>query len=88
MLPIVLPETEVEELMENAEEIDGYQLKIDLEKQEISDDAGFQTNFKVEEFRRYCLLNGLDDIGLTLRHENAISDYEQTRPKWMNLTNF
>ena len=83
MLPIVLPETEVSELVENATEIEAYKLTIDLEKQEITDGFGFKTNFQVDEFRRSCLLNGLNDIGLTLKHENAIAAYEQSRPKWL-----
>lgn len=86
MLPIVLPEAEVNQLLENAAEIENYKLTVDLEKQEISDEFGFKTNFSIDEFRRYCLLNGLDDIGLTLRYENAISDFEQKRPTWLNLS--
>ncbi|MDQ4121648.1 MAG: 3-isopropylmalate dehydratase small subunit [Acidobacteriota bacterium] len=82
MLPIVLPETEVNELLKKAAEIEGYRLTIDLEKQEITDEFGFKTSFQIDEFRRYCLLNGLDDIGLTLQYENAITEFEQNRPKW------
>ena len=77
MLPIVLPENEVEILIRNASKISDYQLTVNLETQEITDGANFQTAFEVNEFRRYCLLNGLDDIGLTLRRENAITDYEK-----------
>lgn len=76
MLPVVLPESAVNELLRKASEIEYYQLTINLEKQEISDEQGYKTTFRIEEFRRYCLLNGLDDIDLTLRHENAISAYE------------
>lgn len=86
MLPIVLPASEVNELLEKATEIEGCQLTINLEKQEIRDAAGFQTNFQIDEFRRYCLLNGLDDIGLTLRHENAIAAFEKTRPARLDLS--
>ena len=76
MLPVVLPESAVNELLQKVSEIEYYQLTINLEKQEISDEKGYKTTFRINEFRRYCLLNGLDDIDLTLRHENAISAYE------------
>ncbi|MCU1289513.1 MAG: 3-isopropylmalate dehydratase, small subunit [Acidobacteria bacterium] len=82
MLPVVLPETEVDELLQKANEIEGYHLTVDLEKQEISDESGFKTTFRVAEFRRFCLLNGLDDIGLTLRHESEIAAFEKARPEW------
>ena len=76
MLPIVLPESEVNELLQKAAEIEFYKLTINLEKQELNDELGFRTAFQIDEFRRYCLLNGLDDIGLTLRYKDAISAYE------------
>ena len=79
MLPIVLPEDEVNELIKKAEKVKGYQLSVDLEKQEITDDFNFKTTFQIDELRRYCLLNGLDDIGLTLQYENTIAAYEQKR---------
>ena len=82
MLPIVLSEVEVNELLKRATEINGYELSVDLEKQEITDKFGFTTNFRIDEFRRYCLLNGLDNIGLTLQYEEAITAYEQKRPQW------
>jgi 3-isopropylmalate/(R)-2-methylmalate dehydratase small subunit len=87
MLPIVLPETEVSELLQNATKIEGYELTIDLDKQEITDRFGFRAAFSVDEFRRYCLLNGLDDIGLTLRYENLIAAYERNRPAWREFSN-
>ena len=77
MLPVILPENEVEILMKNAAEINGYQLTVNLETRQITDGENFQTAFEVNEFRRECLLNGLDDIGLTLRREDAITAYEQ-----------
>jgi 3-isopropylmalate/(R)-2-methylmalate dehydratase small subunit len=77
MLPIVLPESEVEELLQKAAEIEFYKLTINLEKQEINDELGYKTTFRIDEFRRYCLLEGLDDIGLTLRYKDAISAYER-----------
>lgn len=78
MLPVVLPAEEIELLMQNAARIEFYKLRVDLENQKITDDFGFETNFRIDEFRRYCLLNGLDDIGLTLRFEDAITAYEHT----------
>ena len=75
MLPIVLSEEHVRELMSRAQQ-PGYELTIDLEKQTISDRNGLSIPFSVSEFQRYCLLEGLDDIGLTLRHDDLIKDYE------------
>ena len=83
MLPIILPETEVNELLKKAAEIEGYEIRVDLEKQEITDKFDFKTSFRIDEFRRYCLLNGLDNIGLNLQYEDAIAAYEQKRPQWL-----
>jgi 3-isopropylmalate/(R)-2-methylmalate dehydratase small subunit len=74
MLPIAVP---VEEIMKRAQEVEGYQLTVDLETQMITDESGLAFPFEVEGFQRYCLLEGLDDIGLTLRHEDAIRAYEE-----------
>jgi 3-isopropylmalate/(R)-2-methylmalate dehydratase small subunit len=82
MLPIELPEMTVREILQRTQENEGYKLKIDLEQQTVEDDFGLSTPFKVSEFQRYCLLEGLDDIGLTLRHEDAIKVFEATRPSW------
>jgi 3-isopropylmalate/(R)-2-methylmalate dehydratase small subunit len=76
MLPIILSEDQVEELFQRAAKHPGYQLKADLEKLTLSDDHGFVAKIEVDPFRRHCLLNGLDDIGLTLEHEAKISAYE------------
>lgn len=86
MLPIVLPAEKVNELIKNAAEIENYKLFVDLETQIVKDERGFETTFEINEFRKYCLLNGLDDIGLTLRHENEITAYEQNRPAWREFT--
>ena len=75
MLPIVLSEEHVRELMSRAQQ-PGYELTIDLEKQTVQDAQGLSIPFSVSEFQRYCLLEGLDDIGLTLRHDDLIKDYE------------
>lgn len=76
MLPIKLSEAQVEELFQRTKAREGYQLTVDLEQQTISDDDGLSIKFDVDPFRRECLLNGLDDIGLTLQHEDKISAYE------------
>ena len=75
MLPIVLSEEHVREIMRRAQE-QSYQLTIDLERLTIEDAEGLSIPFTVSEFQRYCLLEGLDDIGLTLRHEDLIREYE------------
>ena len=73
MLPIAVP---VEEIMKRAQEVEGYQLTVDLGPQMITDEHGLSIPFSVGSFQRYCLLEGLDDIALTLRYEDAISRYE------------
>jgi 3-isopropylmalate/(R)-2-methylmalate dehydratase small subunit len=65
--------------MRKAESIDGYQATLDLRNCMIRDSSGFSAQFEIDSFRRHCLLNGLDDIGLTLRHEKAIAAFEQQR---------
>ena len=87
MLPIVLPELTVREILQRTQENEGYKLTINLEQQSINDEFGLSTPFKVSEFQRHCLLEGLDDIGLTLRHEEAIKTYESSRPHWQQTTN-
>jgi len=79
-LAVRLTEEEAATLMKRAQEIDDYEITIDLEKCEVRDDQGFRAKFPVDEFVRHCLLNGLDDIGLTLQHETAIADYESRHP--------
>ena len=74
MLPIALDAVQVEELMGRTE------LTVDLERLTIEDSSGLSIPFEVSEFQRYCLLEGLDDIGLTLRHEDAIREYESRSP--------
>jgi 3-isopropylmalate/(R)-2-methylmalate dehydratase small subunit len=79
-LAVRLTDDEVAQLMKSAQEIDDYQLTIDLEKCEVRDDQGFRAKFPMDEFIRHCLLNGLDDIGLTLQHEAEIEAYEARHP--------
>jgi 3-isopropylmalate/(R)-2-methylmalate dehydratase small subunit len=79
-LTVRLSEEEVATIMGRAQEIDGYEVTVDLEKCEVRDDQGFVAKFPVDEFVRHCLLNGLDDIGLTLQHESEITAYEAKHP--------
>jgi 3-isopropylmalate/(R)-2-methylmalate dehydratase small subunit len=79
MLPITLTAAQTREIMTRAQQREGYTLTVDLAQQTITDSSGLSILFVVGEFQRYCLLEGLDDIGLTLRHEDAISAYEQQR---------
>jgi len=83
LLPVVLTDAEVAELVRRACELDGYQLTVDLEKQAVTDTAGFSASFQISDFQRYCLLEGLDDIGLTLKYEPEIAAYENKRPAWI-----
>jgi 3-isopropylmalate/(R)-2-methylmalate dehydratase small subunit len=78
MLPIRLPEDQVAELFRRAAAHSLYRLTVDLETCRIGDAHGLDLPFEVELFRRHCLLNGLDDIGLTLQHEDKISAYERS----------
>jgi 3-isopropylmalate/(R)-2-methylmalate dehydratase small subunit len=75
-LTVRLSEEDVVEIMRRSSEIDDYQITIDLEQCEVRDEQGFRAKFSLDEFVRHCLLNGLDDIGLTLQHEPEIAAYE------------
>ena len=83
ILTVILSDGEVAELSRRAAEQDGYRLEIDLEKKQVRDQSGFSASFEMDDFRRYCLLEGLDDIGLTLRHEAEIRAYEARIPSEM-----
>ncbi len=76
LLPIVLKEEEVDELFAQAEANEGYQLTVDLAAQVVTRPDGKQYGFEVDAFRKHCLLNGLDDIGLTLQDADAIKAFE------------
>lgn len=76
LLPIRLSESEIEELFKRAAAHQPYQLTVDLQNCSLSDDFGLQLHFEIQEFRRQCLLQGLDDIALTLAHEDKITQYE------------
>ena len=75
-LPVRLSEDEANEIMRRAKEVNDYHLTIDLDRREVRDEVGFRANFPIDDFLRHCLLNGLDDIGLTLQHEADIAAYE------------
>jgi 3-isopropylmalate/(R)-2-methylmalate dehydratase small subunit len=77
MLPIVLSEAEVDDLFQRAAAQAGYTLTANLETCTLTDANGLALRFELEPFRRHCLLHGLDDIGLTLEHEQRISVYER-----------
>ncbi|MCJ8146125.1 3-isopropylmalate dehydratase small subunit [Acinetobacter sp. A3.8] len=84
MLPVILTEQEVDQLFKECEANEGYQLTVDLDAQEVRTPSGQAFKFEVDSFRKHCLLNGLDDIGLTLQAEDDIHAFEnqikQTRP--------
>ena len=71
-----LSEEQVAELMNNAKTLPNYQLTVSLEDQTVTDSKGFKANFEVDPFRKFCLIEGLDDIGLTLRHATALDAFE------------
>ena len=75
-LAVRLTDGEVSELMRRSSETEGYQLTVDLEQREVRDEQGFSAKFTLDDFVRRCLLEGLDDIGLTLQHEANIRAYE------------
>ena len=80
VLPVVLPEDVVKKIIANSEANPGYKLNVDLESMRVWDDTEeVVASFDVEPFRRHCMLNGLDEIGLTLEHGDAIDDFEAKR---------
>lgn len=79
ILPIKLSEEQVSELFARAKQNDSYSVTIDLQEKKVTDNLGLSYSFDVDDYRRYCLLNGLDDIGLTLQHEEKITAYEAKR---------
>jgi|ERR1041384_476664 3-isopropylmalate/(R)-2-methylmalate dehydratase small subunit len=76
LLSVVLPSAQVDHLFSRVAAKENYELTIDLKRQWVSDDEGLRFNFEIDPFRRECLLNGLDDIGLTLQHEDKIREHE------------
>ena len=80
LLPVVLNEQEVATLFQKARKLKGYQLTVDLERRLVTDSDNFSASFSIDDFQRECLLEGLDDVALTLRHEADILAYETLRP--------
>ena len=76
LLPIILKDEEVDALFQQAEATEGYQLTVDLAAQTVTRPDGVQYSFEIDAFRKHCLLNGLDDIGLTLQDSDAIKAFE------------
>jgi len=79
LLTVVLPEVQVATIMKRAQEVEEYRATIDLEQRQVRDDLGLAASFELDDFSRRCLLEGLDDIGLTLQHEAEIAAYEARR---------
>src|SRR6266851_7059140 len=79
-LPITLKADEVEHIFRATGDYESYRLTIDLEEQTVSDDFGWTAHFEIEPFQKKCLLEGLDDIALTLAHDEKIVAYEKTHP--------
>ena len=80
LLTVRLKEDQVAEIMRRSREIENYQLTVDLEALRVEDRQGFAATFAMDEFSRHCLLNGLDDIGLTLQRDSEIAAYEANHP--------
>jgi 3-isopropylmalate/(R)-2-methylmalate dehydratase small subunit len=79
ILPVTLPDAQVDEIFRRVSATEGYRLSVDLETQTITDDSGLRLEFHVDPFRRQCLLKGWDDIGLTLRLADRIAAFEKSR---------
>jgi 3-isopropylmalate/(R)-2-methylmalate dehydratase small subunit len=77
ILLVTLPEEQVQMLQERAAKTGGYKLTVSLEDQTVTDERGFSAMFTIDPFRRYCLLEGLDDIGLSLRHAAELDEFEK-----------
>ena len=87
LLPIQLSETQVAQLFDEVAAFPGYQLSVDLQRQVVIKPDGTELPFDVQPFRKFCLLNGFDDIGLTLRHADKIKAFEAERmasKPWLN----
>jgi 3-isopropylmalate/(R)-2-methylmalate dehydratase small subunit len=85
-LPVVLPEQQVRQIMDRASREPGFKLTIDLENQTVADERDTLANFDIDPFVKHRLLNGLDDIGLTLQHSTDIESYEARRPDFLPST--
>jgi 3-isopropylmalate/(R)-2-methylmalate dehydratase small subunit len=83
ILPVVLPDELVNELMRRAQQRPGYRLTVNLDLQTVYDSEGFEETFEIDPFVRERLLKGLDDIAMTLQAEDEISEFESNRPRWL-----
>ncbi len=81
LLPVVLPEAVIDEILARAKERPGYRVSVDLDAQTVSDEEGVIAPFDVDPYRKHLLLNGLDDIGITLTHESRIAAHEAALPE-------
>ena len=86
MILVRLSEADVQLLTRRAETVAGHTITINLEQQTVTDNHGYEGTFEIDPFRKYCLLNGLDDIGLTLRHEQQLDSYEAGHDRKFWLT--
>jgi 3-isopropylmalate/(R)-2-methylmalate dehydratase small subunit len=87
LLPVALNATQVDQLFDELKQQEDYRLNIDLEKQLVTNGAGIEMPFEIDDFRKYCLLNGFDDIGLTMQHADQIRAFEQqyyAKAPWLN----
>jgi len=84
-----LSEEQVDELLKKAQSKPGYQLTVSLEEQTVTDTEGFKASFEIDPFRKFCLIEGLDDIGLTLRHAAALDAFEKQHDSagWLKAKN-
>jgi 3-isopropylmalate/(R)-2-methylmalate dehydratase small subunit len=78
ILPVTLPDAQIDEVFRRVAAQEGYRLTVDLQTQTVTDDSGLRFEFSLDSFRRECLLNGWDDIGLTLRIADRIANYEKS----------
>ena len=85
LLPVRLSEEQVEVIFQRVRETAGFRMTVDLQKQQIKAEDGMSYGFQVDPFRRRCLLNGWDDIGLTLRHEDLITQFESRNAPLLTL---
>jgi 3-isopropylmalate/(R)-2-methylmalate dehydratase small subunit len=79
ILPVILPEAQIDELFRRADAHEGYSLTVDLPAQSITDSTGLNDHFEIDEFRKHILLEGLDEIGITLKHAAKIAEFEKSR---------
>ncbi|MBV9182227.1 MAG: 3-isopropylmalate dehydratase small subunit [Acidobacteria bacterium] len=80
LLPVILKSDEIDTIFAAIKEHDAYQLTIDLARQSVADEYGWEAHFEIEPFAKKCLLEGLDDVALTLAHEQEIAAYEKAHP--------